>query len=109
MFWLEWKEAAELWTGLGEDALHIYVALGVQLLVAAFTRRSLAHPLPWAAVLAVQCANELLDLHYGSDTIRAWQIEGGIHDMWNTMLAPTLLFLVARFAPRLLTGGRKRR
>jgi hypothetical protein len=109
MFWLEWKDVAEVWTGLGEDALHIYAALAVQLLAAALSRRSIAHPLPLAAVLAVQTANELLDLAYGSETVQAWQIEGGIHDMWNTMLAPTLLFLVARFAPRLLTGGRKRR
>ena len=79
-------------TGLSRDALHIYAALFVQILVAAAIRRSLAHPLPWTFALIVALAEQ-------------WSSAG--HAPWARMLAstmaiPTLLLILARFAPALL-------
>ena len=31
-----------------------------------------------------------------------WEIDAGLHDLWNTMLLPSLLLLLARFAPGLV-------
>jgi TRAP-type uncharacterized transport system fused permease subunit len=84
-------------TGLPRDALHIYVGLGVLLLVAFVSRRSLGHPLPILAVLLVALSGELWDL---IDTFRAGKpLAWGKswHDLWNTLFWPTALFLLARF------------
>jgi hypothetical protein len=94
------KAAIAEWTGLERDALHIYAAFIIQLGSAALLRRSLASPWPWAAVLAFALANEWLDMS-GDKLIEDWEKEAALHDLWNTMLLPTLLLLVVRFAPRL--------
>jgi hypothetical protein len=39
---------------------------------------------------------------YGDDLVEQWEIDAGLHDLWNTMLLPTLLVLLARFAPNLV-------
>jgi hypothetical protein len=99
-----YKAAVATWTGLERDALHIYVALIIQLASAALLRRSLASPWPWLIVLAVALANEWLDI-FRDDLVEDWEKAGSLHDLWNTMLLPTLLLAAARFAPRLLTGA----
>ena len=84
-------------TGLPRDALHIYVGLFVLLITAIVSRRSLRDPLPILAVVLVAVAGELWDL---LDTFRAGKpLAWGKswHDLWNTMLWPTVLFLLARF------------
>ena len=98
------KAAVATWTGLERDALHIYVALIIQLGAAALLRRSLASPWPWLIVLAFALANEWLDI-FRDDLVEGWEKAGSLHDLWNTMLLPTLLLLVSRFAPRLLSGA----
>jgi hypothetical protein len=83
--------------GLGKDALHIYVGLGVFLLAAALTRRPLKSLVPIGAVFAAAAAGEAWDL---LDTAaageRLWSA-GSWHDLWNTMLWPLVLFLLARY------------
>ena len=105
MDWEAIKAAVALWTGLERDALHIYVAMLLQVGSAALLRRSLASPLPWLAVLAFALLNEGLDI-YRDRIFEKWEEGAALHDLWNTMLAPTLLLLLARFAPRLMAGGR---
>lgn len=100
------KAAIAAWTGLERDALHIYAALVIQLGSAALLRRTLASPWPWLSVLAFAMANEWLDMS-GDRLIEQWEKEAALHDLWNTMLLPSFLLLVARFAPSLMT--RKRR
>jgi hypothetical protein len=96
------KAAVAAWTGLERDALHIYVALIIQLVSAALLRRTLASPWPWLIVLAFALANEWLDIHR-DNLVEDWEKAASLHDLWNTMLLPTLLLLVIRFAPRLTT------
>ena len=100
MDWQQIKETIAFWTDLERDALHIYAALLAQVASAWILRRRLSHWLPWAFVLALAVGNEALDM-YGDDVIEQWELDAGLHDLWNTMLLPTLLLLLVRFAPRL--------
>jgi hypothetical protein len=110
MGWLELKDYLSLATGLSEDSLHIYAAVIVQVAAALLLRRSVASPWPWLCVLATIVANEYFDIalyreQYGTE-LEQWQITGGIQDLWNTMLLPTILLLLCRYAPRLMGGAR---
>ncbi len=90
-------------SGLSQDALHIYLALGMQLAAALALRRPISHPLPWLCVLAVLVANEAADLFAERGRLREWQVLGGLRDLWNTMALPTMLLLLARYAPSLMS------
>ena len=84
-------------TNLGKDALHIYVGLGVMLLVVIVFRKSLADWRPLAAVALAAVAGEMWDVidtlsHGGTPR---WSLNG--KDVWNTMFWPTILFGLARF------------
>jgi hypothetical protein len=99
--WVEIKDVLEHYSGLHRDALHIYFAAVIQILAAAVSRRGLRHPLPWLFVLLLAIANEIFDV-YSDGKREAWEVTAALHDLWNTMLMPTLLFMVARFAPGLV-------
>jgi hypothetical protein len=84
-------------TDLSKDALHIYVGLGVMLLVVVVLRKSLADWRPLAAVALAAVAGEVWDVidtmsHGGTPR---WSLNG--KDVWNTMFWPTILFGLARF------------
>lgn len=98
--WLE--ETLEL----DRDALHIYAGILVQLIVAVFCRRSLASLWPWITVLMIAGYNEYSDFGRSSGTPESFAFHKAeaIHDMWITMLLPTLLLLMARFWPSGLVG-----
>ncbi len=92
-----------------KDALHIYAAVGIQLAVAALSRRSLAHWLPWTVVLAAEIMNEGFDMWFGEEPhIARWQVDGATHDFFNTMALPTLLMLLTRYAPSLFAPPQAR-
>lgn len=84
-------------THLSKDALHVYVGLGVMLLVVIVFRKSLRDWQPIAAVLLAALAGEIWDVidtfsHGGKPRFEAnWK------DIWNTSFWPTILFLLARF------------
>ena len=103
MNWIEFKDYLSQITDLDQDALHIYAAVLIQIGAAALLRRSLASILPWLAVWAVLIANEAIDLWLPGERIDQWQVTGGIQDSWNTMALPTLLWLLAYYAPGLMT------
>lgn len=103
MDWTQFKDYLSQVTELHQDALHIYAAVLVQFAAAALLRRPVAHPLPWLCVLAILAANEAMDLAQPGRPIESWQVVGGLRDLLNTMALPTLLLLIARYAPRLMT------
>ncbi|MGZ8285469.1 MAG: hypothetical protein ACXWUZ_06755 [Allosphingosinicella sp.] len=105
MDWEQVKAAISLWTELERDALHIYAAILLQIGSAALLRRNLASPLPWLAVLAAALFNEVLDA-YRDGLVEPWERAAALHDLWNTMLVPTVLALLVRFAPRLTSPKR---
>ena len=103
MDWYQLKLALEIITGLDKDALHVHLGILAQVGVALVMRRSLASPWPWLALLAAVLANEYYDLTYEiwPPEERQRQYLEGVRDLWNTMLVPTLLMLLCRFAPHL--------
>lgn len=98
-----WLEST---TGLERDALHIYCALVIQFSLSLFFRRGLGSPWPWIIVLVVAVTNEYLDYQRvgESEASILFFKEEAFRDMWNTMLIPTVLMLIARFWPRWMTG-----
>ena len=107
MDWFEIKNWLETATGLDRDSLHIYAGVGVQLFVALFLRRSLASPVPWFFVVAAALINEYYDYSLVPEPLHGEQMyfEGAVTDIWNTLLLPSLLLVIARFWPRWLTGA----
>ena len=106
MDWHQIKEWLEQASGLDMDAFHIYAGLLIQVLAALALRRSLRSPIPWLIVLAAAIANEVYDYNYDywAGAERALQRAESYKDLWNTMLAPTLLLLLARLRPQLFAG-----
>jgi hypothetical protein len=83
-------------TGLSRDSLHLHIGLLTMVLAAVVSRRTLASPLPWLAVLAVACLAEAWDLRddfAGRGSLR-WG--ASLHDLVNTLFWPTILLLLAR-------------
>ncbi len=105
MDWYQIKQTAVLLTGLDMDALHVHVGILAQIGVALAIRRTLASPWPWLALLAALLINEYYDITYEiwPPDARERQFMESVRDIWNTMLMPTLLLLLCRFAPRLFT------
>lgn len=102
MDWTAIKDLIEGWTQLSRDALHIYAALFIQLAAALLLRKALADLAPWLIVLGVELLNELLDA-YGDRIVEQWEVTASAHDLWNTMLIPTTIFLLMRYFPRIGT------
>jgi len=99
MDWMGMKElAADLY--IAKDALHIYLAFIIQVSAAALFRKSLSNSLPWLTVLLFELVNEGLDMWLGEELhIKKWQLVGAAHDLVNTMVLPTALLLLCRYAP----------
>ena len=106
MDWHEIKVWLEQATRLDMDALHIYAGLLLQLALALVLRRPLRSLVTWLAVLVAILANEYYDYRYEiwPAPERPLQRAEGIKDVWNTMLLPTAVLLLARFHPRLFAG-----
>lgn len=103
MEWIALKIQIETLTGLHRDALHVYAGLIGVILAAAVLRRTVASPWPWLLVLIVECSNEFWDI-FADGLVEQWEIDGTTHDLWNTMLAASILPLLSRFASSLLTN-----
>ena len=105
MDWYGFKLSLEQVSGLDMDALHVHAGVLIQIFAALLLRRSLRSPWPWLLVLSAALANEYYDLTLETWPDRAEQWGESIKDVWNTMLLPTALMLLARFVPGLLTGS----
>jgi hypothetical protein len=100
--WIVFKDQLSRLT-VEKDALHVYAAFAVQVGTAFLLRKRLSSWIPWLAVLLVELVNEAGDilLDHTEPHLREWQGVGGIHDLVNTMILPTLLLLLVRHVPRL--------
>jgi hypothetical protein len=105
-------QEAKLWLvvhlGLAKDALHIHIGLLVFLGCALLLRWPLRSWKPWLVALAVTLAGEAWDL---ADSLRLGariRLWANWHDVWNTMLWPSAMLLLAR-TTRLFGGGKGRR
>lgn len=83
--------------GLSKDALHIYTGLVVFFGTALLFRLSLHDLRALSAVLLVALIGEAWDI-YDTQAIDAPQVyAGNWHDIWNTMMWPTVILLLARY------------
>lgn len=90
------KIAIEEVAGLSRDALHIYVGLAVFLVAAAVSRKPLRSTGPWLAVLAVAVTGEMVDTIDDLVRLGSWQWKASLHDVFNTVFWPLVLWLFAR-------------
>jgi hypothetical protein len=104
MDWYQLKMEVVNATGLDMDALHVHVGVLAQILVAMILRVRLSSPWPWLLLLAAQLANEWFDLTYDVWPTRDQQYAESVKDVWNTMLLPTVILMLARWAPGLFAA-----
>ena len=88
-------------TGLPDAILHIHAGLAVLMIARVATGRSLATFVPFAFVVAAECANELLDyLHYGL------RLGDTLADVGNTLFWPLAISLAVRLRPMIVRDRR---
>jgi len=83
---------------LAKDALHIHVVLLAFFLSMLVFRWRARQWRPWLVALAVALVGEIADIVdtlNGGARLRLW---GNWHDVWNGMLWPTVIWLLARFS-----------
>ncbi len=107
MDWFHFKLLVVAVTGLNRDALHVLTGFASVLVVAVMLRRSLASPLPWLILAIAACLNEYYDLRYERWPDLWQQYAASGQDLLTTMLIPTILLLLARFAPGLLVPPKR--
>ena len=83
-------------TDLAKDALHVHVGLLVFFAAALLLRWPLGSGKPWAASLATALVGEIWDLTDMAVSGAVLELAANWHDIWNTMLWPTLITLLAR-------------
>lgn len=88
-------------TGLHMDALHVHLGVIGQLLAVLVLRVRVSSLWPWLLLLAATLANEWFDLAYEIWPTRDQQYAESVKDVWNTLLLPTLLLVLARWGPAL--------
>ena len=86
-------------TGLAKDALHIHVGLLVFFAAAALVRWPLRSGKPWAAALIAALAGEIWDQANVVAAGGSIDLAPSWHDVWNTMLWPTIITMLARWTP----------
>jgi hypothetical protein len=92
------KLAIEATTGMGKDALHIYVGLIVFFTVSAVFKKPLRSMWPWLAVLAIAIGGELLDMRDDIASLGYWRWKASLHDILNNQFWPTVIMLLVRFS-----------
>lgn len=101
--WFAFKTFTRHATDISHDALHVIAGPVIQIAAAAMLRGSLRNIRPWLIVLAFELLNEWNDLRVNRWPNLAEQLGEGAKDLALTMALPTLLFVLARWLPGLLT------
>lgn len=82
--------------GLAKDALHVHVGLILFVGSALLFRWPVRSWKPWAAALAATLLGEAWDLRDSLAYDTRIDLWANLHDVWNTMLWPSLLLILAR-------------
>ena len=99
--WYQVKLFLERASGFSMDALHVIIGVVIQLAVALLFRSSVARPWPWLTVLALELVNEASDFRVERWPQPGMQFGESAKDVILTMVLPTMIFLVARYRPKL--------
>jgi diacylglycerol kinase len=100
--WYQVKLFLERASGFSMDSLHAIAGVVIQFAIAFLFRTSVARPLPWLSVLALELINEASDFRVEIWPQPGMQFGESAKDVILTMVLPTLIFLVARYRPKLL-------
>lgn len=93
----QFKVGLETFSGLSRDALHIHIGLTVFIAVRLLWRRRGGWAVAWLVALGFALGGEWLDLE-GETLSNALQpLAAHWHDIWNTMVWPTILALIGRW------------
>jgi hypothetical protein len=84
-------------TGLGRDALHVYAGMAMFIGVRLVWRWRGGWMLAWLAALAVALGVEWMDIRAEGQAGVPQPEPAHWHDVWNTMVWPTVLLLVGRW------------
>ena len=94
-FYAVLKAAIEQDTGLANTILHIHAGLLILIVARIVTGRSIGSYIPLAAVVVLECGNEVIDyFNHGS-----WRWADTISDFVNTLFWPVVLTLGIRLRP----------
>lgn len=85
------------WTGLARDALHVHTGLIVFVLVRLMWRRRGGWMIAWTIALCFALGGEWLDYLGEAPGNEAAANKAHWHDIWNTMLWPTILLFIGRW------------
>lgn len=100
-FFQSTKLAIIEFTGLPQDALHIHVGLALFFGSALLLRWRVGGWRPWLLVLVATLAGEAWDMRDNLSLDWGFRLASHWHDIWNTMLWPTLVMLGVRWRDRL--------
>lgn len=84
------------WTGLARDGLHIHVGLIVFFAAALIFRWPMRSWKPWAVAIAITLVGEAWDIRDTLASGRRLRLAYYWQDLWNTMLWPTAIVILAR-------------
>lgn len=93
--WIGYKLRLVEFVGLTNDAMHVHGSILILFVSAIILRRRPDSIWCWLIVLFAELFNEYADLHGvapGEATIDA-----AVHDLYNTMLWPTVILILGRF------------
>ena len=99
--WYQVKLFIQHASGFSMDALHVIAGVILLFAIAALLRSSVARPRPLLIVLIIEIINEASDF-----TVEFWpdlgmQLGEAVKDLILTMAVPVMIFLAARYRPRL--------
>ena len=99
--WYQVKLFVQHASGMSMDALHVIAGVLLLFLIAGLLRTTVARPLPLLIVLLVELANEAIDFLAEIWPHPGMQAGEAAKDVLLTMAVPALIFLTARYRPRL--------
>jgi hypothetical protein len=105
--WHQGKLFVEHAVAVSNDALHMAMGVLVWLGLAVVAKRPVSSWLPWTGLLIVLLWNEAVDLYIEQWPDPGQQYGEGARDLVLTLFVPTLILIVARYRPQLLSGPRR--
>jgi hypothetical protein len=93
--------------GLSKDALHVYVGLTVFLIALYLLRRRPRSLIPLLVVALIAVLGEIVDARDDVRSLGNWRWRASLHDVWNTLFWPSVLWTFVRLRVVTLRTAKK--